>query len=250
MQSEEGTLPPPGGNFPIPASSSSPLLAFRCATAIRPYLAEDSSSSASFLIDAPVVYSEIVGAEPITVSAKNLAVTIKVGSQKIASGNVPLNASKHELSFSLKSLKTQAKPYMVSCSATYGGKTYESSTELLYLPNPIPDTGSVTKMDLRTGALMAKPADGSDGPYDTVFPIGYYTSFDGYLASNLSVINLLKAQGFTVIHPVPTFDNLTALELVVQRMQEVGMYLVSRQCHSISSYPYPVCRCTTCDSPT
>jgi hypothetical protein len=228
MQCQEGTLPPPGGNFAIPATSSSPLLAFRCAPAIKPYLAEDAFSSAAFIIDAPVVFSEIVGAEPIAVSSrsKNLDVTIKVGSKTVAFGEVPLNASKHELTFSLFSLSTQSTPFDVSCSATYEGKTYTDSTQLLFLPDPAPGTGSVTKMDLRTGGLLAKPADGSEGPYETVFPIGFYTSFDGYLATNLSTINLLKEQGFTVIHPVPTFDNMTALHLVIERMQEVGMYLM------------------------
>ena len=28
------------------------------------------------------------------------------------------------------------------------------------------------------------------------------------------------------IHPIPTFDNLTALAEVVQRMEEVGIYLM------------------------
>ena len=31
---------------------------------------------------------------------------------------------------------------------------------------------------------------------------------------------------FTVVHPVPTFDNLTALNLVVERMQELGLWLM------------------------
>jgi len=51
-------------------------------------------------------------------------------------------------------------------------------------------------MDLRTGALLAKPADGSDGKYESVFPIGFYTWFDGYLAGNLSILDELKAQGW------------------------------------------------------
>ncbi|KAF8550318.1 hypothetical protein OG21DRAFT_1499858, partial [Imleria badia] len=55
----------PGGNFPLPSPSSDPLLALRCAPAIRPYLAEDVSSPAAILIDAPVVYYQIANAEPI-----------------------------------------------------------------------------------------------------------------------------------------------------------------------------------------
>jgi hypothetical protein len=33
---------------------------------------------------------------------------------------------------------------------------------------------------------------------------------------------------FSVVHPIPTFDNLTALSLVLDRMEELGLWLVSR----------------------
>ena len=50
-----------GGQFPIPATSPTPLLALRCTPAIRPYLAEDATTlspqNMAILIDAPVVYS-------------------------------------------------------------------------------------------------------------------------------------------------------------------------------------------------
>jgi hypothetical protein len=31
---------------------------------------------------------------------------------------------------------------------------------------------------------------------------------------------------FNLVHPVPTFDNATALELVLDRMEELGLWLV------------------------
>lgn len=31
---------------------------------------------------------------------------------------------------------------------------------------------------------------------------------------------------FTVVHPVPTFDDLVALEKVLDRMEELGLYLM------------------------
>ncbi|KAF7974505.1 hypothetical protein HWV62_12074 [Athelia sp. TMB] len=215
---------PPGGNFPTPAPSTESLLALRCAPAIRPYLAEDSTSPAGILIDAPVTYSHIAGAEPISISSGSLEVTISANGKTLGQSQVPLNATKHEISFSLAGLKAQTEAYNVSCTANYNSQTFTASTALSYLPNPT--NSSVTKMDLRTGALMAKPATGTGGDYEYVFPIGFYTSFDGYLATNLSVINDLKDQGFTIIHPVPTFDNLTALGEVLDRMEEVGLYLM------------------------
>jgi len=65
--------------------------------------------------------------------------------------------------------------------------------ELAYLPNP--QHGSVTKMDLRTGGLLAKHTNRKGGSYESVFPIGFYTNFGGYLARNLSILNELKQQG-------------------------------------------------------
>ena len=184
---------PPGGNFPTPASSTQPLLALRCAPAIRPYLAEDSATPAGILIDAPVTYSHIVGAEPISISSGSLEVTISANGKTLGQSQVPLNATKYEIPFSLGGLKAQTNAYNVSCTAKYNSRTFTASTALSYLPNPT--NSSVTKMDLRTGALMAKPANGKGGDYEYVFPIGFYSSFDGYLATNLSAINDLKDQG-------------------------------------------------------
>lgn len=189
---------PPGGKFPIPSTSATPLLAFRCVPAIRPYLFEDIIYPASIIIDAPVTYTQIAGAMPITLSpggkdATSLAVTISVNGKILASGTAPLNASKLEIEFSLSKLKAQKDPYNISCFATYGQQSFSTSTALSYLPNPT--NSSVTKMDLRTGALMAKPADGSGGEYEHIFPIGFYTSFNGYLAGNLSILDELKEQG-------------------------------------------------------
>ena len=195
---------PPGGQFPIPAASSKPLLALRCAPVIKPYLPEDASTLAGFLVDTPVTFSEIQGAAPIELAEHGapggLLVTITVDGHTLAKGPVALNASKVELPFSLGSLKPQSKPFDVKCAATYlapGAKkaqTFTASTSLSYLPDP-PDGRSVTKMDLRTGALLAKPATGKGGAYETVFPVGFYTNFGGYLASNLSLIDEIKAQG-------------------------------------------------------
>ena len=194
---------PPGGQFPTPSKSSGSLLAFRCAPAIRPYLPEDASSPAAFIVDAPITFSKVNNARDINLTTKgalgDLAVTISVDGHVLATANVPLNSTKVEVPFSLSGLTPQTKPFDVSCSATYSAvqvhtQKFTASSSLYYLPNP-PKGRSVTKIDQRTGALLAKPATGEDGPYETVFPIGFYTSFDGYIATNLSALNVLKEQG-------------------------------------------------------
>ncbi|EGN94785.1 hypothetical protein SERLA73DRAFT_62021 [Serpula lacrymans var. lacrymans S7.3] len=230
------SIVPPGGNFPIPTYSHSPLLALRCGPAIKPYLAEDVHSPAAILIDALVVNYEITGAAPISLPSRGLSqagsidVTVSLDGKTLARGDVPLNTTAFELPFSLEGLTPQMTPYNLTCSATYSGtsdaksQSFSTTASLSYIPNPT--NSSVTKMDLRTGALLAKPATGLGGEYAPVFPMGFYTTFDGYLSTNLSIVNELKEQGFTVIHPVPTFDNMTAFEEVLDRMQEVGMYLM------------------------
>lgn len=135
---------PPGGNFPTPVSFTSPHLALRCAPVIRPYLAEDSHSPAGILIDAPVTYTPIAGAEPITLSSGSLAVTVSVNGTTLGAANVPLNATKYEIPFSLEKLVAQKGAYNVSCTATYNNQSFAASTALSYLPNPT--NSSVTKM--------------------------------------------------------------------------------------------------------
>ena len=183
----------------MPIHSDDPLLAFRCVPAVRPYLAEDIS--ASLLIDSPVIYSQIIDAKPINLGStpQKLGVTVTLDGKALAKAMVPLNATAYEVPFSLLNIQPQPTSYNITCEATYTAtdhsampQSFSTSTTLYVLPDP--SSGSVTKMDLRTGALLAKPATGNGGNYEPVFPIGFYTQFDGYL-TNLSVINELKDQG-------------------------------------------------------
>ncbi|KAF8804202.1 hypothetical protein BYT27DRAFT_7194948 [Phlegmacium glaucopus] len=225
---------PPGGQFITPATSPTPLLALRCAPAIRPYLAEDATTLSphdiAIIIDTPVTFQQISNAAPISIpefrALGSISVSVSVDGKGLTSGTVPLNATKQALSFSLSSLQPRVEAYTITCSATFSSQKYEVTGSLTYLPDPPSNIGSVTKMDLRTGAILAKPANGKGGPYAPVFPIGFYTQFSGYLTQDLNISAKLKAQGFTVVHPIPTFDNITILDEVLDKMQEAGLYLM------------------------
>ncbi|KAJ7596116.1 hypothetical protein C8J56DRAFT_395738 [Mycena floridula] len=224
---------PPGGQFIVPAQSPSQLLAIRCGQAVRPYLPEDvlnsDKSFTSILVDTPVIHSFISGAFPLhgqLIQSTTAEVTVSVEGIKLTSGSVPLNSTKHPLHFSLSSLKPRQEAYNLTCSATVGSQRFETHSLFSFLPDPPPEIGSVTKMDMRTGALLARPANGKGGQYETVFPLGFYTDSDGYLLQNVSKVRELKEQGFNIIHPVPSFSNLTALEEVLDLMDELGMYLM------------------------
>ena len=192
-----------GGKFPIPATSSTPLLALHCYPAIRPYIAQDattlSSDDVAILIDAPITFQQIFNAASISIpdasTLGSLNVSVSVDGNTLTSGSVPLNTTKHSLSFSLSSLTPRVKAYTITCSATFSSQSYEATGSLTYLPDPPPSIGSVTKMDLRTGAVLAKPADGKGGSYSPVFPMGFYTQFDGYLSQQFNISAQLKAQG-------------------------------------------------------
>lgn len=151
------------------------------------------------------MYSHIVGAQDIALAEGSgdggLEVTVSVDGKVLTKGSVSFNASKLELPFDLSSLTPRKEAYNLTCSGTYSStknQTFSTTGSLAYLPTP-PSGTSVTKMDLRTGALLAKPADGKGkGEYGNVFPIGFYTDFDGYLAKNLTVLEDLKAQGLVL----------------------------------------------------
>ena len=90
---------PPGGNFPVAIASKNPLLAFRCAAAMKPYLEEDIGTPAGVIINSPVVYSEGSGAQPIDLlpgplsSVGKLDVTVSLNGKILGNALVPLNAN-------------------------------------------------------------------------------------------------------------------------------------------------------------
>jgi len=195
---EKGSpIVPPGGQFPVPVTSDSTLLALSCTPIHKPYIAEDATSGAGFIIDTVVTHVKVQGAMPITLESttKSLAVSISVGRNVLAISEVPVNATKFEVPFRLTKLIPRKEPYTVSCSATYpDNQHYTTTASLSYLPNPL--SGSVTKLDSRTGGLLTKPFGvGYTVDYTPVFPVGFFTSFDDYLAKNLSILDDLKVRG-------------------------------------------------------
>ncbi|KAE9385569.1 hypothetical protein BT96DRAFT_1006920 [Gymnopus androsaceus JB14] len=216
----------PGGQFPISQTFTEPHIALRCGPAVKPYLPEDleptDSTFVSILVDTPVTFTNISGATAFKASSSlsTLDVTVLVDGKKLTSA------------------------YSLTCTASLGnGEQVVGSSLLTYLPAKPADIGGVTKMDMRSGTLLAKPATGEDGPYERIFPIGFYSNFGGYLDSNLSIESTLKDQGFTIVHPIPTFDNTSILNEVLDEMQKNGLctYMndtsVTEQVNQIKSRP-------------
>ncbi|KAH9060638.1 hypothetical protein EDB87DRAFT_570307 [Lactarius vividus] len=225
-------IDPPGGQFPLPVTTATPQLALRCNPALTPFLPDDlaDNSSSLILVDALVRYQEIVGVQPLVLPSypdAELSVGVFVDGMALTSGTVPLNGS-ISIPFSLSAISPRSKPYSLTCTATLSSpeQSFTSAPrDLTYLPSPPAFIGSITKFDQRTGGLLAKRAN-TQGPYEPVFPVGFYTKFGGYLEGNDTVLEVLKDQGINVVHPIPTFDNLTAFNIMVDKMEELGLWLM------------------------
>lgn len=187
----------------MPASLHAPQLVLRCNPALIPFLPDDNdptSTSTTVLVDALVRTTDINGAQPLgTIRPSQdteLLVKVFLNGKNLTSGKVPLNGSA-TLPFDLSKLSPRIKPYDLTCTATLSSspRTFHSiPTKLTYLPFPDASIGSFTKMDLRTGGLRAKRANDFK-PYEAIFPMGFFTNVDGYLAGNISALKDLKSQG-------------------------------------------------------
>lgn len=192
---------PPGGQFPLPVSTTTPQLALRCNPALIPFLPDDlpNPSVSVILVDALVRDTKIAGAQSLIKPSFHdtlLFVSVSLDGKPLTSGTVPLNGSV-SLPFSLSRISPRLESYTLSCTAVLASpkQTFTSiPTNLTYLPPPPASIGSVTKVDLRTGGLLAKRAHAQE-TYESVFPLGFYTDFGGYLEGNDTVLEELKSQG-------------------------------------------------------
>jgi hypothetical protein len=192
---------PPGGEFPLSVSMTAPQLALRCNPALIPFLPDDLMNAAStvILVDALVRDTNITGAQSFVMPSSQhaeLHVNVSLDGNPLTSGKVPLNGSA-ALPFSLSGMSPRTEPYALACVATLSSpnQTFTSiPTNLTYLPSPPASIGSVTKLDLRTGSLLAKRAHIHE-PYQPIFPVGFYTNFGGYLEGNDTILEVLKGQG-------------------------------------------------------
>ena len=194
----------PWGQFPIPAATINPQLALRCQPALNPFLPDDlvDNSSSLIIVDALVRNQEVAGAQPLIMpassspDAEELFVNVWIDGIPLTSGNVALNGSA-AIPFSLSGLSPRTDPYSLACTATLSSPEQNFTsipTTLTYLPSPPDYIGSITKLDLRTGGLLVKRA-GTQDPYESIFPVGFYTQFGGYLEGNDIVLEVLKSQG-------------------------------------------------------
>ncbi|KAL8280729.1 hypothetical protein RQP46_006733 [Phenoliferia psychrophenolica] len=224
------TAPDAASFFSAPALSSTPLLDFTCGQSVRPYVEGDKT--ASIVVDAAVNYQ--LGTAWAS-SASSLSLSITVGDRTVVSGaTLAANSTGTKFSFDLDQLKAQTTAFEMSCTAQLGngGATYSASSSFLYLP-PNPYNGSVVKMDKLTGAMLVPNKVGNS--WEPLWPLGYFVTFQGYLDTNLSVLDEMKANGINVVHPIPPFGSESALTRVLDKMEELGLWLMYDMRYSYSN---------------
>ncbi|KAG8750263.1 hypothetical protein FRC12_012963, partial [Ceratobasidium sp. 428] len=206
--------------------SPTPLLRFECWPSLRPYVSGPDATG-SILLSASVVNTVPGTAYSSSADGSLFHVSVQLDGHTIAS-EIPLSVGVDNQTPAFDWAKAGITPrrdaYNLTCSATSvrSGKVFQSSNTVQYLP-PIPrNVGGVVQIDGHKGGLIA----GQGRERAPVLPFGFYTAFGGYLEKNLTVLDDIKKEGFNMVHPVPTFDNATALELVLDRMEELGLWLV------------------------
>ena len=188
----------PFGSFQNGEAPLGPSFAFQCLPRMQLYLeGDDCASSASVLVDTLMTLAPFRHASPLTTQVTTITLSIDIEGLRLVHKNVPINSTNLEFPVSLCHLLPTRQPFTLRCSAEL--ESYPSLNEILvtssplvYLPSPV--SGATTSLDRKTGALMTRATNGS---FQAVFPIGFYTDFEGYLAGNLSILDEIKSQGYS-----------------------------------------------------
>jgi hypothetical protein len=197
-----------------------------------------SDSTGSVIIDANVTH-DVGQALPsgfAQSSSSILDVTVSLASSPsspLAQLQIAVGSMGNEASFSLSSLPPSTTPYNLSCSASLSSNsqsTFTTQALLRRLP-PNPYQGSVTKIDRRTGSMLRQSASGE---WEPTLTFGFYTGFDS-LASNLSLVDQMKADGLNTIHLIPPYDNVTALASILDKADSVGVSVRPTCCLTASN---------------
>lgn len=188
----------PGGQYPVPAYVSEPLLLFRCSPAVKPYIQSDDHTAA-VLVDLELTHFVVNGTSRLSNTIyedPRFLVQISTEGIPILTARVLPLGTNQELHFPLLALEAREKPYDIKCTAQLVRDekiAFKASTSLLYLL-PSPYGGSVVKQDVRMKALLIQ----KNGSWIPFIPFGFFVSFDDYLARNLSVLDAAVEKGSVV----------------------------------------------------
>lgn len=169
--------------------------------------------------------------------------TASIGSVSLGWGYVELGSQLEIHVAGLEKLATRTEAYTVNCAAAVAPAEapFASATaELFWLPGN-PYGGSTVQLDTKTDELVSPSFHGQK-----VFPIGYYTTWGGYLAGNWSVLEDIRKAGFTMVHPIPGGgpasvawgdepDSLERFYEFMDRAHEAGLWVMYDMRHTFAT---------------
>ena len=176
----------PGGRYPVPQLSDTPLLLFRCYTAVAPYI-HGQDHIASIVVDLDVTHQTKENTFPLPGDATSFNVQIGIENH-VSLFNITLQLGlNQDITLLLTDLEPSRQPYNLQCSI----RDIATSTQLFYLP-PNPYGGSVVKTDYKRSTLLINSDYNEWKPF---IGFGFYTAFDNYLARNLSILDDFVERG-------------------------------------------------------
>lgn len=193
----------PGGWFEDPSVSSTPWLRLNVKPRMSIYL--DTDKTADVLVDAAVSYFEV--GEPIsesllTTPAQKLQVTLSSeDGVSIGSAFLDVGSTENLVAVDLASLSPRIEPYNITVQAILANSSYSTTTAFSYLPYP-DSYGSVARLDNLYGGTYAQR--GKNSSWLEIYPYTYYVQWSLYWDANVSTLNDFAAQGYNMIHIVPT----------------------------------------------
>lgn len=165
-----------------------------------------------------------------------------------------IDRGRQEVQVDLNALPPRPEPYIINCTAALdkGDEVFTTASSELYWLPPNPYGGSTVYLDSSSDELVVFDKNsklrGTLVPtdYHYFFPIGYYTGWGDYLASNFSILKDIKNAGFTMVHPIPSEgpansswgDDPNSLQHFLAFMdacQEVGLWVMYDMRHTYSS---------------
>ncbi|KAJ3219506.1 hypothetical protein HDU67_000919, partial [Dinochytrium kinnereticum] len=237
----EGTPPPPPKDWMVRQR-------------LQPYTHEILGS---FLLTPPNSLSEILPAPPSSNSSEDIegqwarllfraviqpdefgqdsemVVALKVVSIRRRTRSVSTARTAMDVEIPAHLPKARFHPYVVKCTLEpvdelEGLGKLETMMELRRVPPPEKGyMGNVVKLDTRTGAtIVERLMEEGSWKSETVFPYGHYIGWGNFLENNFTILDQIKSEGYTVIHPVPPFDDsLDLFEKFLDHANNVGIYV-------------------------
>ncbi|KAI5778152.1 hypothetical protein EDC01DRAFT_758706 [Geopyxis carbonaria] len=234
-----------------PPKSDVPLVEFTCRPRVRPVIAgagvggggsrADRAGRAEVVVG--VRESEDVGVPwPAETEEKGkgkegIYVVIEADGKQLGKAMVGVREEPWSVPIDLTALPPTGE-YTLSCSLylspTADTPLTTATSSLLYLP-PNPYNGSTVQLDLLTSQLHISGLPASSALPTRFFPIGYYTSWSNFLLPlNLTQLHQIRADGFTIIHPIPGGggaseawgpDSLRVFGEFLDACEEVGLWV-------------------------